>query len=279
MKLLLTATAALLTTVSAFAADLPSKKSANAAPVAAGNNWTGFYAGVNAGGAWNRFDTTNNFVAAVASLNAIRNGLVATRLSDSKTGFTGGVQAGYNQQFDNVVFGVEADYSFLQAAEKISANTGTAAQCENDPGITCVVTNKSKAGPNWMVTVRARLGFSFDNVLVYGTGGLAVGGVKAEGSLSWADVPDQGFNALTTNLVTSTRSKTNWGWALGAGAEYAITSKWSAKAEYLHYDLGSVTTDMMPSAIGALGGLTSRPGTVKSSVSGDLARVGLNYKF
>ena len=280
MKLLLSATAALLTTVSAFAADLPSKKSANAAPVAATNNWTGFYAGLNAGGAWNHFETTDAFVAVIANDLIVRSGVVASRYSTTKVGFTGGGQVGYNQQMQNVVVGVEADFNFLQTGGTTLANSGTAAQCGNNPGITCVVTNTATGGANTLGTLRARLGYAFDSMLLYGTGGLAYGGVKGTTALSYANVPNQGTNAQQVNLVTSSASRTNWGWALGAGGEYAIDTKWSVKAEYLHYNLGSVTTDLVPSAWAlANNAVPAKPGTTKTSVSGDLVRVGLNYRF
>ncbi len=69
-------------------------------------------------------------------------------------------------------------------------------------------------------TSRLRLGYAMDNRLVYVTGGLAYGTVRA------------GIH----NSVDD--DKTRFGWALGAGLEWAFAPRWSLKAEYLHIDLG-----------------------------------------
>jgi opacity protein-like surface antigen len=65
-----------------------------------------------------------------------------------------------------------------------------------------------------------------------------------------------------------------WGWTAGFGLEYGH-GPWSIKAEYLHYDLGSLTRSYIdPITIQLNTGVTSRV-----EFSGDIVRVGLNYRF
>jgi outer membrane immunogenic protein len=115
------------------------------------------------------------------------------------SGFSGGVQAGYNFQTDNIVFGIEGDLQISGAEDRFAP---------------------WKFSNPWFGTIRGRLGYSFGNIMLYGTGGLAFGTLRAE------------------SLFTS-ESHTTGGWTLGAGAEYAFAPRWSAKVEYLFVDLSN----------------------------------------
>ena len=70
--------------------------------------------------------------------------------------------------------------------------------------------------------MRGRIGYAFDRVMPYVTGGLAVGDVGAESAASPAS------------------SDTNVGWTVGGGVEAALAGNWTAKIEYLYVDLGDV---------------------------------------
>ena len=86
---------------------------------------------------------------------------------------------------------------------------------------------------DWFGTVRGRVGLaSTSNFLLYATGGFAFGGAKAT-------------TLLTFPLVTFTgkESGTKIGWTAGGGLEYAVGDHWSAKLEYLYYDIGSLLVD------------------------------------
>ena len=114
------------------------------------------------------------------------------------SGFVGGAQAGYNWQNGPWVFGIEGD---LQ---------GTGASDTFAPW---------KFSNPWFGTVRGRAGYALNNVLFYGTAGLAFGELKG-----------QTFGGLT-------ETHTNAGWTVGLGAEVGLAQNWSAKVEYLYVDL------------------------------------------
>jgi outer membrane immunogenic protein len=116
------------------------------------------------------------------------------------SGFVGGVQAGYNFQQNGSpwVFGIEGDFQ------------GTGASDTFAPW---------KFSNPWFGTVRGRAGYAFNNVLFYGTAGLAFG-----------ELSGQTFGSLT-------ESHTNAGWTVGLGAEVGFAPNWSAKVEYLYVDL------------------------------------------
>ena len=116
-----------------------------------------------------------------------------------------GGTAGYNWQYGNAVFGVEGDLDWSNLK-----GSATTTLC---PG-------GCSTSDSWLSTVRGRLGYAFGGVLPYVTGGLAVGDIRAA---------TPGFAGAST---------TNAGWTVGGGLEVALPGNWSAKAEYLHVDLG-----------------------------------------
>jgi outer membrane immunogenic protein len=141
--ILLAGVAALaLTATSAFAADLPNRKMAPVAPVMAAPvyNWTGAYAGVNAGYGMGQFNKAGG-----------------NRFKDSD-GFVGGVQGGYNYQLpNNIVLGAEADVDFADLKGKASSTGVSGAKSKVDV----------------FGTARVRAGYAFDRVLPYLTAGYA----------------------------------------------------------------------------------------------------------
>jgi outer membrane immunogenic protein len=127
-------------------------------------NWSGFYAGLNAGYArgttvWNDLDGT--FTAGGSLFN------------ESDNGFIGGGQIGYNWQFRHAVFGLETDFEYLSLNQTTGLFTidGAGAVAEN-----------FHDSMRWLGTVRGRAGLAVDNVLTYLTAGLAYG--RADHSVS-----------------------------------------------------------------------------------------------
>jgi outer membrane immunogenic protein len=234
----------------AWAADLPVK--ALPAPVNARFSWTGCYVGVNAGGASTRID--QDFTVP---------GVTAFDSSGRDSSFTGGGQLGCNYQFDpNWVVGIEGDFNYLRGNrnQDFSFLFGTG---EDSFGT-------QQTSLRWLATVRGRFGYAWDRWFLYATGGLAIGDVKSSlsGTAAGPNLPSQYAGSYSADRA---------GWTAGAGFEYAFAERLSAKLEYLHFDLGTANY---------LVNLVSGPGTVllstwnaSAKVSGDIVRVGLNYRF
>jgi outer membrane immunogenic protein len=251
-------------TIAASAADMPAKAPVYA-PVAL-YNWSGFYAGVNAGAAFGRASfqtsTTNPSYFADSSLPAIA---ATGNQSANNTGFTGGLQLGYNWQINSAVIGLEADFGYMGLRASSSATAFY--PC-------CAPTNftvSSSAKTDWLMTLRPRVGIANNNWLLYVTGGLAVAQVK--GDFTFTDT-------FAASAESASISKTKAGWALGGGVEYALAGAWSMKAEYLHVDLGSVSGSSNNQTVGTPAvavPLNTWSHSVK--VTDDIVRLGLNYKL
>jgi outer membrane immunogenic protein len=183
---LLAAVSVLALAGSALAADLPRRSGASSPvnPYAAPrtNSWSGAYVGLVAGYGWGSQKGAAD--AAFGSLD----------------GYQLGGTLGFNQQWGQVVAGVEGDLSWNGASNSTA-------------------TTSSKLGA--MMTARGRLGYAMDaSTLLFATGGYAGGNIKR------SDAADS---------VSDWHS----GYAAGAGLEYAFTREVSAKAEYLYTNLGN----------------------------------------
>jgi outer membrane immunogenic protein len=162
-------------TRTAFAADFPTHNYYTAPTPLSASSWAGPYLGVNAGYEWG--DVSNT--------------------PARPSGFAGGIEAGYNWQQGQFVFGGETDME-LSAAEDTFAPW--------------------RFSSPWFGTLRGRGGIALGNILIFGTAGLAYGDVHAQNSVS-------------------TETHASIGWAAGGGLEVGFTPHWSAKAEWLYLDL------------------------------------------
>jgi len=154
---------------------------------------------------------------------------------DVSGGVMGGT-AGLNWQLGHAVLGLEGDVDW----SSLKGST-TSTLCPAG----CTTNN------DWLATVRGRAGYAFDRFMPYVTGGLAVGDIKA-------GVP--GFAGAT---------QTNAGWTAGGGVELALTNNWTAKAEYLHVDLGNMNCGFN---CGVVAGNSA-------SLKSDIVRGGVNFRF
>ena len=218
----------LLISASTLASAMTLACAAQAADIApAGYDWSGFYAGVNAGVAWNNSSIDQDFRYEGTHLRNLQD-----KIEGDQAAFTGGGILGYNYQMDQIVLGVEADINYLGFGDDKSAKN----VYENDYG-TIESTRKLSFDADWYGTLRGRLGFAADNMLFYGTGGLAYGHMAANGSVKIENTDDGDY----VKWDGSTDS-VNWGWTIGAGMEYGIDN-WSLGVEYLFVDLGSAEWD------------------------------------
>lgn len=246
---------------SALAADMPVKAVSTKA-----YNWTGFYLGGNAGGHWAKDDdpayiSDNNsiFPSIVTQLNQL------APVSLSPTGFTGGVQLGYNWQISSFVVGVEGDFEGITGSASRALNTVVTTPL----GGTSPVQFVDSAKMRWMATLRGRLGFTADRLFIYGTGGAA----WSEWETSHSFANSVLFGPAGAVSSTFTRS----GWVIGGGLEYAFLDNWLVRVEYLHADFGSHTSTLVTSIAGLPGAVTNF--THPEKLTDNIVRVGISHKF
>ena len=190
------------------AADIPAPiyKAPPAAIVA--TTWTGFYIGAHGGYGWGTATITDVDCYCIAS-----SGFAGFQFPFSDQGWVAGAQLGYNWQSGNLVYGLEADFSF-------SGIKRNAFLPELIPGSG----ETYSANIDWFGTVRGRLGWALDRVLPYVTGGFA-----------YAQVENHYNDPLDGNFSTVKDVKV--GWTVGGGLDYAIDPNWSIRAEYLFINL------------------------------------------
>ncbi len=184
------------------AADLP----VNAPPPPTAYNWAGFYLGGQIGYGWGE-DSGN--VSLTGPLGAKPFPATVGSSSAQTQGVIGGGHIGNNWQIKQFVFGFEGDVD------------GTSLSKLTQP-IANLQYNVTSSSPV-QGAILGRVGYAFDRVLLYATGGVAAGWIHNE------------YNILG---VGSSFSTTRIGWTVGGGVEYAVNENWSIRAEYRHTDLG-----------------------------------------
>ena len=186
-------------------------------------DWTGFYVGANAGIAWNNSSLDQDVYFGGERASDLRN-----KIDGDQTAFTAGGILGYNYQIDQIVLGVEADFNYLGFSDSnkndILLLTG--------PDALSDAYSRTSFEADWFGTIRGRLGYAIDNVLIYGTAGAAYGHMDAHGKVT-ASLLD----GTEIDSWKGSTSQTNWGWTVGGGMEYGI-DQWSLGLEYLYVDLG-----------------------------------------
>lgn len=220
-----------------YAADLALRPSAIGVPY---GNWEGAYIGGNIGVA-----RMNSSCTPVGYEDDYACGYYGASQNNNDTGLMFGVQAGYNFQDQNFLYGVVADWSWANFNHTVS---------QSDEFFTSKV--------DWLASFRGKMGLVVGNTDVYLTGGVALAQINAS---------DGYTDTSTYNNTYSSFKGTNVGWVGGVGVEHKINQKWSVNAEFLYYDLGNVT------------GTTGTPSyeNYKSLYSFEImeARAGFNYHF
>jgi outer membrane immunogenic protein len=273
--------------IAALAADMPLKAPPLAAPAF---TWSGCYAGINGGGAqsMSRYELSPggnylNATGGAAPPNVAGSGdfpasiaaLSHTYQPDSWGGLAG-AQIGCNWQSGINVIGFEADGQWTDLKNSADAAFAAFANPGSPAFTNAAHTEHVSSKLEWLATFRARGGFAFDRVLIYVTGGVAVGGITSETNVSFATFP---VNPVYNGAIHIGSDRfTRVGWVLGVGGEYAFAPRWSVKAEYLYIDLGEHTyfSPLVASAAPAAPGYAWK--TVVSERD-QVLRVGLNYKF
>lgn len=191
-------------------------------------NWGGFYVGANAGYMWGRQHWTYVPSPGVGPFDS--------------DGAVGGGTAGFNIDSGDWIFGVEGDYDW-SGADGSDPCPNPTYSCESE---------LSSFG-----TLRARAGYDVGPALgsaatlLYVTGGMAFGQLEIR----------------TVGPSGAGEKKTPFGWTVGAGSELAFGENWSAKIEYLYYDLGEDTYTV------------DFGDQVNAELKGSVVRIGVNYLF
>jgi outer membrane immunogenic protein len=211
-KILLSGVSLLLLASAAQAADLPYKAPAAVAPVP---SWAGAYFGVSVGVSGHNASLDLLDIWSIQGYEDEYNG----PQRNSSFGFAAGGYAGYNWQFGNTVFGLEADASW-------HSNKDSQGFMNVDSYELGVLESKMDVFSSY----RARLGYALDSWLVYVTGGAALAHTSNTYDVSSKDMY---FN----------RKKWDWGWVVGGGIEHMIAGRLLIRAEvlYANFDGGSTT--------------------------------------
>lgn len=177
----------------ASAADMPTKAPAAIAPY----NWTGCYVGVNGGYGWNNGRSSYDDVNALGDPvngrpnNGATLAFVPVPSDTGGSGGLGGVGAGCNWQSQRVVYGIEGDFDLtnFSGSQNTAVTAGPGAQIAVGAGAFFFLNGSATASEQvslrWLSTVRGRVGFAAqDRLLLFVTGGLAVGQVNSQGSVN-----------------------------------------------------------------------------------------------
>jgi outer membrane immunogenic protein len=236
-RLFMTALSLLALEGAAGAADLP--PAPELPPLEAQPLWTGFYVGLNVGGAFG--SSRNAFDIAGFDLPPFKT---------SPAGVVGGGEAGYNWQTGPWVLGLEANF------EGSGLSGSRTAPCP-PPLCGAVAPSYAQKLP-WFGTLRPRVGYALGNWLVYATGGGALGQVDTSATA-----------AVGSFVATDNRTQARGGWTIGGGVEVELMAGWSAKIEYLYVDLGRRTTTY----------LLDPPISNASRFNANVVTAGVNYHF
>jgi opacity protein-like surface antigen/outer membrane receptor protein involved in Fe transport len=203
------------------------------AAAATAYHWNGFYAGANFGGA---LSAGENIITPIASD------------AGNPSGVLGGLQFGYNYKFAPTwLAGIESEFDWTSAQGK--SNFVDPAGSTTSLSIT--------SDHNWYSTLSGRLGYVMGPLMVYAKGGAA-----------WMNADyrmevNSGIDGFTLTNTTKT------GWNAGAGLEYMLGSRWSAKLEYDYLDFGS----------NSMGFVNPFGNSVAVKTAVNEVKAGVNYHF
>ncbi|REF86073.1 outer membrane immunogenic protein [Methylovirgula ligni] len=234
----------------AQAADLPSDKEPALAPAPlppAPFSWTGFYAGVNGGFGLDHYAFTYSYFPPGVAGQGAKSGITSS-------GPLIGGQIGYNYELtnlpiiDHAIIGIEADEQWTDFHGAVDIPVSN--------GIFHIGTQLENYG-----SLRSRVGYNFDRLLFYFTGGFAYSVTK---------------NYYTAGALSGSRTQFRSGLfpsvgIIGIGAEYALTDHFTVRAEYFYNFTGAHYADLYQTPTSTIGFGT------RSMYH--IARVGLNYKF
>ena len=242
-------------------------------------SWTGCYLGINGGwiGGKDDYATSRRILYPFGDPDLAPTGsyyAVANSYNSDQSGGTLGGQFGCQYQVGWFVIGGEWDANWSSLKDDNAFVYPSIAT----PGLTWFPrTELTHAQLDWFTTARVRIGAAWwDRVLIYATGGLAMGALDSYTQVAF-DGPGnpnfipQYFGAYRQNKV---------GWTAGGGFEWAFAANWTAKAEFLYVDLGSFDYVSPITSFGSPFATTDgRAWNTSIDAKEYVARVGINYLF
>ena len=195
------------------------------------------------------------------------------------SGVIGGAHVGYNWQINQWVIGLEGAVEGTNLNNRVLMpfgiaglyNTSTAGFSNIGGSVGGFVRSDVQG------SVRARAGYSWDRLLIYGTAGAAFGAFSTAYNFGGEDVVPGSIMVIAPGVstaagqgyyATGTNAMTRVGWTAGGGVEYAVNNNWSVEAEYRYSDFGHLT-DVTP----GLACATSR------HLAQNQVETGFSYKF
>ena len=231
----------------ASAADLSGRPYTKApAMVAPIYDWSGFYIGLNGGGA------SSHECLTITSAAGAPAGPSSEGCHDATGGLVGG-QLGYRWQFANWVLGVEGQGDWASL-------TGSNAS------LTAVIPYANQTTVDAIGLLTGQVGYSWNNVLAYLKGGAGVTDNKYSSFFTVGNA----FGGAGT--VFNQTTETRWGGAVGAGVEVGFAPNWSVALEYDHLFMGTNSVTFPASAIAV-----TRSDNIQQDV--DMGMVRVNYRF
>ena len=227
------------------------------------HDWTGPYAGLQVGMGWGENGGSFSYLTPdgfAGTQSFVTNGY----------GVLAGAHLGYNQQLDHFVLGLEGsvDVTDLNKGEQLGWSSV-------NPNYLCPAgcggVIDAHISSYFQGSLRARAGYAWNRLLVYGTGGLAGGNFDLQSNIGGQDQFGNFYYAAADG-----RSLWRLGWTGGAGVEYAITPRWSARAEYRYSDFGHIA-ETPTSFSTTVGGPLYYQGD--RHVTEQQVQVGASYKF
>jgi outer membrane immunogenic protein len=234
------------------------------------NPWAGFYVGANLGGAWNTTCNTwdLNNVSNPTLVNAFNN-----RDCPNNGVFVGGLQIGYNFQYDQWVWGFGLDYDFFNKKDRNVSRNFTGPLVPNG-----TYTFNSRTDPSGFAILGPRIGYAFDNLLPY----FRIGGVFTTGNRNvTATYTPTGASAPAATFNGGKDYKSN-GFGAGVGLEYALIDSWSIRGEYTFVRLskGSNSNAVCQGSAAACQAFVGfELDNIHNAFTANIFRVGVNYKF
>lgn len=243
------------------------------APAPSFTTWEGIYVGGHAGWTSANFGFGTVYQPVVA--NALRSTAIESEMQAStllhagstrRDGLSFGAYAGVNYQFDDTVIGVELDYTHFGVTGRAPHDSiGRSTVSSNGYYRAINLDGDASTRVNDYATIRARFGYTLDNVMPYVTGGFAIGRAQITDTVAIqhhefdqatyranqaladksqaVNVYNAGYSFFNQNnpsssilappvVVTRSKEKIVGGIAAGAGIEYAITPNLLLRAEY-----------------------------------------------